>query len=142
MCIFCKIVKGEIPSHKIYEDDSYIAILDVSPVVEGHTLLIPKFHVETIFGLTDEQARDRGYAELQVVKKLEKVYGANIEIRNTSGKGASQEVMHLHYHLIPRKIGDRLWDGDKSRNVLDKSSGFERLKMTKEELEVIVRRLN
>ena len=145
MCLFCKIRSSEILSHKVYEDRYTLAFLDLKPVVEGHTILIPKRHVETIFDLDDYLAQNLGRVLFVVAKKLKNVYGRNLAIYCKSGSEASQEQPHLHYHLIPRKKGDRLWggvEGHKSLILLDTSSGFERLSPTKEELEAITKKIN
>ena len=111
-CIFCKIIKGELPSEKIYEDDKVLAILDIRPVSPGHTLVMPKEHVSA---LTD--ADDSIMGELMpVVKKVAggvmtgtNSEGFNVNINN--GRAAGQIVDHLHIHIIPRRTGDglKLW---------------------------------
>ncbi|MFH0832893.1 MAG: HIT domain-containing protein [Candidatus Aenigmatarchaeota archaeon] len=133
-CIFCKIISGDIAAERIYEDDYFLAFLDVNPVVEGHILLIPKKHCETIYDLGEGEVEKIGEAIQTVSNKLKSIFGPNINIVNTSGKYASQSILHFHFHLIPRRSGDRLWDGEKSRIILDRSSGFERIKPTKEQL--------
>ena len=99
-CIFCKIINGEIPSNKLYEDDKLIAILDVNPVVDGHTLIIPKEHIEDytkldkdtilhIYEVADKLTKD-------IMKKLNSK-GMTFSINY----GDSQEVKHFHLHLLP-----------------------------------------
>ncbi|WP_017754277.1 HIT family protein [Calidifontibacillus oryziterrae] len=102
-CIFCKIVNGEIPSIKVYEDENVLAFLDISQVTKGHTLLIPKTHNENLYDLSSEMAQHL----FAVVPKLAnamkdqlKLGGLNL-VSNT-GEKAGQEVFHLHLHLIPR----------------------------------------
>ena len=100
-CIFCKIVKGEIPSYKIYEDDKILAFLDINPNAPGHTLIIPKEHTldllsipnETLFYIM-EKAKD--IADL-VINKLD-ADGFTIAQNN----GIAQDVKHFHIHMIPR----------------------------------------
>ncbi len=140
-CIFCKLASGEIPSTKLYESDCFYAILDQNPVTEGHTLVISKRHYKTQTEMNEEEMGDFGVTVGTVAKKLAEEFGNNMVIVNTSGEEASQSVPHYHIHLIPRKKGDRLWDGEKSRVVLDRSSGFERLSPKKEELESLASKL-
>ncbi|MEX0920770.1 MAG: HIT domain-containing protein [Candidatus Pacearchaeota archaeon] len=106
-CIFCKIVSGEVPAEKVYENERFLAFADANPVGEGHTLVIPKKHFETILNLDDETSE--GYLKFvkKVAKKLLKKYraeGFNITVNN--GKVAGQRVPHLHFHILPRKKGD------------------------------------
>ena len=133
-CIFSKIIRGEIPANIFYEDDYYIAFLDVQPIVEGHTLLVPKKDATTLDDLNEEQQKALGTAMYNVKKILEKKYGSDLSISNSNGKGASQEVPYFHVHFIPREKGDRLWEGENSLIVYDQSSGFVRLKPEKEKL--------
>jgi len=100
-CIFCKIVKGDIPSYKIYEDDNVMAFLDVNPNSPGHTLIVPKEHTLDFFSISDEtfkiiidKARDLGTL---LTSKLD-ADGITL-IQNN---GISQEVKHFHLHLIPK----------------------------------------
>jgi len=108
-CIFCKIINGEIPCYKIYEDDNILAFLDISPVNKGHALVIPKKHYETILEISEDDL----CRTLLVVKKLSgaimtamNANGLNISINNY--KAAGQLVPHLHVHIIPRFSKDGL----------------------------------
>jgi|SRR3989344_8398616 len=141
-CTFCRIVKKEIPCYKIYENNLYLGFLDSNPIVEGHVLLIPKIHYETIFELGEEETKNLGTTIKEVTDIFYKTFGSNINIVNTNGQYASQSVPHFHLHFIPRKKGDRLWDREKSKIVLDRSSGFERLKLDKKELENILKKMS
>jgi len=140
-CVFCRMVSGEIPVKKIYESSKFFAILDQNPVTTGHTLLIPTAHYEKQTNMPAEDQAELGIALGAVVDLLNKYFGDNMNIVNTSGKFASQSVPHYHIHLIPRHEGDRLWNKDKSRIVLDRSSGFERLSPSKEELTELANKL-
>ncbi|MHA2361537.1 MAG: HIT family protein [Candidatus Thorarchaeota archaeon] len=102
-CIFCKIVRGEIPSSIIFEDDVCIAFMDVFPISEGHCLVIPKQHFVNMLDVDLHLARR--VAELD--RKVHKVFG-QIGILNAVANGpeARQEVPHLHFHIIPRSKGD------------------------------------
>ncbi len=104
--IFAKILKGEIPCHKVYEDEDTFAFLDVMPSTEGHTLVITKEAAPDLFGITP-----RGLAKLMgVVQKLapkikEAVQADGIKIQQFNGAAAGQTVFHLHVHILPMKEG-------------------------------------
>lgn len=109
MCLFCKIINNEIPSYKIYEDDKFLAFLDISQATTGHTLIVPKKHYANIFELDDEVAQEI----LLVVKKVslllkEKLGISDVNIINNSGKLAGQTVDHFHIHIVPRYPNDDL----------------------------------
>ena len=106
-CIFCKIVRGEIPSYKVYEDDHTYAFFDINPINEYHTLIIPKKHYENMFDITEEEFLNVA----KTVKKIVNLYRDKLEMKNiqilaSSGAEAQQDVFHLHYHIIPRFSGD------------------------------------
>jgi len=106
-CIFCKIVKGEIPSSKVYEDKDVIAFLDIAPAAKGHTLVVPKEHHELIADVPNKLLEKT----IDVVKKigdalLKENDGFNIMQNNN--KAAGQLVPHVHFHVIPRKNNDGL----------------------------------
>lgn len=105
-CIFCKIANGEIPSDTVYEDDRYRAILDLSPAVKGHTLIIPKEHFDDLLSADEDTlgsvlklAQRIGAAQLRALK----CDGFNVVQNN--GEAAGQTVHHLHVHIIPRYNG-------------------------------------
>ena len=105
-CIFCKIANGEIPSDTVYEDDKYRAILDLSPAVKGHTLILPKDHFDDLLSADEETlesvlklAQRIGAAQLKALK----CDGFNVVQNN--GEAAGQTVHHLHVHIIPRYNG-------------------------------------
>jgi histidine triad (HIT) family protein len=103
MCIFCSIVNGEIPSNKVYEDDTVIAFLDVNPTSYGHTLVVPKEHCDSFLDCKDE-IRDRVFkVAQQLANKLEKELKCDgINILTNIHEAAGQSVNHFHVHLIPR----------------------------------------
>ncbi len=110
-CIFCKMVRGEIPfgKGKIWEDENFIAFLDVNPITKGHTLVIPKKHFENIFEASDEIAGKINLVCKKVAILLKEKFNVNaVNIVNASGKVAQQSVFHLHYHVIPRRESDGL----------------------------------
>lgn len=103
-CIFCKIVAGEIPSYKIYEDSEVLAFLDISQTTPGHTLVIPKKHVQDIYHLTAEEAGNI-FARVPMIARAIKASNPEIKgmnIVNNNGEIAYQSVLHAHFHLIPR----------------------------------------
>jgi len=108
-CIFCKIVKGEVKSDIVYSDDNFIAILDIHPKAEGHTVIIPKKHYRTIVDMPNTM----GGEILEAIKEVglnliknKKAEAFNVFVNN--GEVAGQVVMHAHIHVIPRKKGDGL----------------------------------
>ncbi len=106
-CIFCKIIQGEIPSVKVYEDDKVFAFMDINPLSSGHTLVIPRTHAENIFEISEQDAT----AVIKAVKMLSTaikkgIQADGINILQLNGKAAGQLVPHLHVHIIPRWIGD------------------------------------
>ncbi|MBQ6733389.1 MAG: HIT family protein [Lachnospiraceae bacterium] len=106
-CIFCKIAAGEIPSHKVYEDETCIAILDVCPVAKGHTLIIPKKHAENLFALSEEEASEIMKRVHHVAGQLkERLHPDGLNLVQNNGEAAGQTVMHFHMHAIPRFAND------------------------------------
>ncbi len=108
-CIFCKIVAGQIPCVKIYEDDKTLSFMDVSPLNKGHLLVIPKEHFETIAEV-DPDLYGRLYT---VTAKVSAAVNAGlkpdgINIMQLNGRAANQVVPHVHVHLVPRWSGDQL----------------------------------
>lgn len=127
-CIFCKIVKGEVPSYKVYEDDNFLAFLDHTPVNSGHTIIIPKKHHETFLDLPDDILTK----VLMVIKKIAPAIvngtgasGFNLNLNN--GRVAGQMVFHAHWHIIPRHESDGLkhwlsrdYGDDEAEEILEK----------------------
>lgn len=121
-CIFCKIVSGQIPGTKVYEDDKVLAFMDIAPLNRGHLLVVPKEHVETIADM-DPQL----YGHLaSVICRLAKAVQVSVKpdgmnVMQLNGKAGNQVVPHVHMHLVPRWQGDGLticaWEpvmGDKA----------------------------
>ena len=108
-CIFCKIIRGEIPSYKVYEDEHVVAFLDINPLNPGHTLVVPKKHVENILD-ADPETIARLFTAVQKVAKLliEKLGAKGVNILHNAGREANQEIMHFHVHVIPRYAKDDL----------------------------------
>jgi histidine triad (HIT) family protein len=108
-CIFCKIIKGEIPAKKVYEDEKVLAFLDVNPVSRGHTLIIPKKHFENIFDIEEESLKEIINASKKISIFLkEKLNADGVNLLHASGKDAQQSVFHFHLHVVPRYKGDNL----------------------------------
>ena len=106
-CIFCQIVRGEAPSWKVYEDEHTYAFLDIHPVNRYHTLVIPKTHYVNVFDTPKPVLAEM----MQTVKKIVDLYYErlginNVQIFNSSGKAAQQDVFHVHFHIVPRHLGD------------------------------------
>ncbi len=103
-CIFCKIIKGEIPSYKVFENDDVLAFLDISQVTPGHTLLVPKNHIPNMFEFTNEDAAKYLQYIPEIAKAIRKfdpsIKGMNIA--NNNGEIAYQSVFHAHIHFVPR----------------------------------------
>ena len=109
-CVFCAIVSGEAPAIRVYEDDDYLALLDIRPIVRGHTLVVPKRHT---VDLTDTPASTLADM-VRIGQRIGRAAraselaadGNNIAIND--GKAAFQSVFHIHLHVAPRKTGDTL----------------------------------
>ncbi len=110
-CVFCKMVAGQIPVTKIYEDDVVLSFLDIGPISDGHTLVIPKQHFEKLHQCPAELLG-------KVYSHLGKIAAAVVGAMNSqgynvlcnNGRAAGQLVEHLHFHIIPRNTGDGVFD--------------------------------
>ena len=103
MCIFCKIINHEIPSSVVYEDEQCLAILDISQVTKGHTLVMPKQHFDNLLECDDETAAHLIKVTKKLAKQIRERTGAEgVNILNNNGEVAGQTVNHLHIHIIPR----------------------------------------
>lgn len=117
-CVFCKIIKGEIPCLKVYEDEHSFAFLSIEPAVPkgGHTLVIPKKHYELISEIPDEELASL-MKSLKKVSKAVLKFGEGMNLVQNNKKAAGQIVSHMHFHLIPRFEGDNIkfnyWEGNK-----------------------------
>ena len=108
-CIFCKILAGDLPSHKVYENDAAIAFLDINPLHDGHTLVIPKKHYPDFLHMPKEDFGDFSEALQKVAKAVKQATGADgLNIGINVGQAAGQIVFHAHFHVIPRFEGDGL----------------------------------
>lgn len=105
-CVFCKIVKGEIPCDKVYEDKDVLAFLDISPINKGHTLVIPKKHYANIMDMPKPLLHKVIDAVQRVSKALISTPESGIGIAQNNGAAAGQFVFHAHFHVMPRHAGD------------------------------------
>jgi len=108
-CLFCKIVRGEMPAHRIWEDERTLAFLDIYPGTAGHALVVPKAHARDLFDLPADD-RDAVFATARrVAAGLVAETGAEgINLHQANGKAAGQVIFHFHLHLLPRREGDGL----------------------------------
>ncbi len=113
-CIFCKILSGDIPSFKVFEDDQTYAFMDINPANPGHVLVIPKFHAPNIFEIPPEWMTACMITAQKIALAVEKTVSPDgINILQANGEGAAQSVQHFHIHVMPRRNGDELklnWD--------------------------------
>lgn len=101
--IFSKIIRGEIPSHKVYEDDHVFAFLDINPLSHGHTLVIPKEPAATLDALSDESAAAIGRVLPRLCRAVQKATGVkDYNVLQNNGAPAHQAVFHVHFHIIPK----------------------------------------
>jgi histidine triad (HIT) family protein len=107
-CIFCKIVNGDIPSYKVYEDEHNLAFLDVHPIAKGHTLVIPKQHADRLTGVRELESYARAVGE--VCLRIERGVSKHYNLFAAQGAKAWQTVFHHHIHIIPRFGGEKAPD--------------------------------
>ncbi len=106
-CIFCKIINGDIPSRKIYEDENFVVMMDVSPASKGHSLLLPKEHYANLFEMPEELCKEVLTVAKKVAKQMMETLNADgINLLQNNGVAAGQTVFHYHMHLIPRYEGE------------------------------------
>lgn len=101
-CIFCKIIKGEIPSKKVYEDDEVVAFYDISPIAKIHVLVIPKIHIVSLQDLKEEN-KDLLYHIFKKINEVAKIVGVDktgYRVISNVGEDAGQAVKHLHFHIL------------------------------------------
>ncbi len=129
-CIFCKIVAGEMPSTKLFENDHVLAFLDIYPGAQGHSLVIPKKHYVNLIDVPEKELQE----VIKIVKKIgvAQVNGLGahgFNVHQSNNKEAGQVVFHLHFHVLPRKENDGLgfrWNPQKANP--------EELKITQEKI--------
>ncbi len=106
-CVFCRIVRGEIPSYTVYQDSVTLAFLDINPVARGHTLVIPRKHVPDVYALDDETANAVMHSTVRVAKLLRKALAQpGLTVLERNGRAAGQTIEHFHFNLVPRAVAD------------------------------------
>ena len=108
-CLFCSIVDGSAPSWQVYEDDAAIAFLDIGPATPGHTLVVPKKHTSDIWSMTEDEAAAVMRSVHRVAAQLRNtLHPVGLNVTQSNGAAAWQEVFHYHVHLMPRYGNDDL----------------------------------
>lgn len=112
-CLFCKIIRKEIPADIVYEDEEILAFKDIQPAAPIHILVIPKKHIESINEIKEEDEALIGkiYTKIKQIAQMQGVKDTGYRVIVNCGKDAGQEVMHLHYHLLAgKKLGEKIID--------------------------------
>ena len=108
-CIFCKIIAGDIPCFKIYENNDTLAFMDINPASEGHALVIPREHSRDVHAISEEAIAATVSAAKKVAAAVEKTLQPDgLNLLQCNGPGAAQSVFHFHMHVLPRSNGDEL----------------------------------
>ena len=108
-CIFCKIIAGQVPCFKLFEDDDTFAFMDNYPANDGHCLVLAKEHYPTLFEVSDEAFGAVSHCVLRVARAVNQVLSpVGLNLVQANGPGAHQSVKHFHIHVLPRKLGDGL----------------------------------
>ena len=110
-CIFCKIINGEIPSEKVYEDDNVLAFKDINPAAPIHVLVIPKKHIESVLDIKEEDKEILAniFEAIKKVAKEMKIDNEGFRLISNCGRDGGQEVMHLHFHILGgKKMGEKI----------------------------------
>ena len=104
--VFAKILRGEIPSHKVYEDAQTLAFMDVMPQADGHTLVIPKVEAESMLDVPPEALAATIVTTQRVARAVKAAFAApGILVAQLNGSAAGQSVFHVHFHIVPRRAG-------------------------------------
>ena len=108
-CVFCKIVAGQIPCFKLYEDGETLAFMDINPVNDGHCLVITKDHFPTVFELPEAAMAAAGRVAAKLAKAVNAAVAPDgLNLLQANGPGAAQSVPHFHLHILPRRMNDGL----------------------------------
>ncbi len=108
-CIFCRIVAGEAPCHRIYQDDRVLVFMDIFPVTDGHTLIIPREHFENIYETSEDDLAAVARISVRVAAAIRKTLAPDgLGVFQLNGAAAGQTVFHYHMHLMPRTVGGSL----------------------------------
>ena len=123
-CIFCKIVKGKLPSYRVYEDERHVAFLDINPFSAGHTLVCPRRHGETLWDMDEHEIAEVFKVASKVSMGVVAATKADgFRIMQNNGEAANQAVAHIHVHVIPSKLEDK--------------GRFNRIKLTDKEMAAV-----
>jgi histidine triad (HIT) family protein len=108
-CIFCRIVAGELPSQRVYEDERTVAIMDINPAARGHVLVLPRTHARDLHEIDDEDLAACARTAKRIAGRARDRLGADgVTVMQSNGAAAWQTVFHYHVHVIPRDDGDPL----------------------------------
>ncbi|MFQ5918908.1 MAG: HIT family protein [Thermoplasmata archaeon] len=125
-CIFCRIIRGDEEAALVYEDDTYVAFMDIQPINPGHILVLPKIHRETVFDMDPEEAGALFSQAARLAGAVKEALGADgINIGQNNGRAAQQIVPHVHVHVIPRYADDSpagRWPSRKAVRLADLES--------------------
>lgn len=109
-CVFCKMVAGEIPVTRVYEDEAVLAFLDIGPLSDGHTLVVPKRHCTRIHACEPSVLADVGARLGRIAQAIATAMEADgYNVLSNNGSAAGQVVDHVHFHIIPRRTGDKVF---------------------------------
>jgi histidine triad (HIT) family protein len=109
-CVFCRIVRGEIPATKLFEDEKVVSFLDIAPAAKGHALVVTKKHYRTLLDVPHEELRDIMAAVQKVAAAVTTAVPGTegFNVLQSNSEAAGQVIPHVHFHIIPRKKGDKL----------------------------------
>jgi histidine triad (HIT) family protein len=108
-CIFCKVLAGEIPSERVYEDEHVVGVMDINPWTRGHAVVIPRRHAANLFEISDEDLGHVVVGAKRLATKMRDTLGCDgVNLLQSNGSAAWQTIFHLHMHVIPRYEGDPL----------------------------------
>ena len=134
--IFSKILAGEMPCHKVYEDESVLAFLDINPLSRGHTLVIPKQEVASVDALSDDSAAAIGRVLPRICRAIKKLSGVqDYNILQNNGIAAHQAVFHVHFHIIPKPNEEAGLGIEWPMGTLEPEAGAELAQRLREEIE-------
>src|SRR5437879_3368875 len=106
-CIFCAIVSGQAPAHRVYEDEHAVAFMDINPATDGHTLVVPREHVRDLWDIGEERAEQLMAATVRVAARIRSALKPDgMNVMHATGAAAFQTVFHFHFHVIPRYFND------------------------------------
>lgn len=116
--IFDKIIKREIPASVVYEDKHTLAFLDIMPFEKGHTLVIPKKHYKTIMDMPEQEYLELQKVVLKLAKHFREVLKCDVNIWQNNGHKAGQEIMHVHFHVVPRRENKKAYKSENNIKYL------------------------